>query len=31
MLDKIVDRRELKGTLVRSLQFLLAEPAEKGA
>lgn len=31
MLDKIVDRRELKDTLVQSLKFFLAEPVKKGA
>lgn len=29
MVDKIVDRRELKETLIRSLKFFLAKPAEK--
>ncbi len=30
IIDKVVDRRELKDTLVKSLKFLLAEPVAEG-
>ncbi|MFQ5893843.1 MAG: acetyl-CoA carboxylase carboxyl transferase subunit beta, partial [Nitrospinota bacterium] len=31
MVDKVVDRRELKETLIQSLKFFLEEPVKKGA